>query len=242
MSTTAVIRSELIKIRSLRGTAVSLLVLIALTAGFSWLTVGTSEVEDGNLDPLFHAFFGIAMGQIAAIAFGVLAVSSEYHGGALRISLAAVPRRGLFYGAKLAVIAGLTLAAGLLTGVATVLGDQALGGADKPAWGDEGVLRACAGSGLYYALLAVFAAGLTAVLRSGVGALSIMIPLILTVSFVIGDSAGTFADYLPDRAGQMIFYRDPSTDFGPWTGLAILAVWAAAAGAAGWWSVSRRDA
>ncbi|MEV6104565.1 ABC transporter permease [Streptomyces sp. NPDC051940] len=242
-STAAVLRSELIKLRSLRGTWLSLSLLFVLTVGFSWLTAATTETDEGNLDPLYHAFFGILMGQVAAISFGAMAVSSEFHGGALRVSLAAVPRRGLFYGAKLAVTGALALAVGLVCGFASFLGGQALRG-DMPAMslGDEGVLRACVGTGLYTALIALFAAGLTALLRSGTATLSILIPCILILPFVLGVGGDDFTAYLPDRAGQMIFYQDPTAGFGPWTGMGILALWSAAAVAVGWWSMSRRDA
>ncbi|CAM5555990.1 hypothetical protein SVIOM342S_08875 [Streptomyces violaceorubidus] len=37
--------------------------------------------------------------------------------------------------------------------------------------------------------------------------LSTLVPVILVVSFVIGDAAGTAADFLPDRAGQIALYR-----------------------------------
>jgi ABC-2 type transport system permease protein len=57
-----------------------------------------------------------AFGQIAAIAFGTTAVSSEFQGGALRVSLAAVPHRGRWFAAKATAIAVPVLAVGLVTG------------------------------------------------------------------------------------------------------------------------------
>ncbi|MFF7975037.1 hypothetical protein [Streptomyces sp. NPDC007905] len=79
-------------------------------------------------------------------------------------------------------------------------------------------------------------------LRSGVATLSILIPFLLIVSFVIGDMSSGVADFLPDRAGQVILHSTWDGALGPWTGLAVTAPWAAAALLAGAWSVHRRDA
>lgn len=103
-------------------------------------------------------------------------------------------------------------------------------------------VRGVVGCGIYLMLMALFAAGLTAVLRSGVATLSVLIPFILVVSFVIGDAAGTVADFLPDKAGQIALHQTYDGTLGPWSGLAVTALWTAAALLAGAWSVRRRDA
>lgn len=245
MPATAVLRSEWIKIKTLRGTVWSLAAVVLLTVGFSALAngaFGEAESDNGDFDPLFSVFIGVSPGQIAVIAFGTLALSSEYVSGGIRASLAAVPRRGAFYAAKLANVAGLALAFGLLTTFATFFLGGALLGDKALSIGDDGALRACVGGAVYLALMAIFATGLTAVLRSGMAVLSILIPFILVVSMVIGTGGAGVADYLPDRAGQQIIYADPPTSLDPWAGLAVTAAWAAAAALAGWWSLRRRDA
>src|SRR4051794_11038223 len=88
-----VLRSEWLKISTLRSLPGALLALFAATTAFSAIA-GVSETSDPEFDPLFMALSGVAPGQIAAISFGAMAVSSEFHGGGLRLSLAAVPRRG----------------------------------------------------------------------------------------------------------------------------------------------------
>src|ERR1044072_1841361 len=88
-----VLRSERLKIRTLRSLLGALLALVAATAAFSAIA-GVPETSDPEFDPLFMALSGVGPGQIAAISFGAMAVSSEFHGGGLRLSLAAVPPRG----------------------------------------------------------------------------------------------------------------------------------------------------
>ncbi|GHD31594.1 hypothetical protein GCM10010335_22410 [Streptomyces galbus] len=102
-------------------------------------------------------------------------------------------------------------------------------------------MRGVVGCGVYLTLMALLAAGLAAVLRSGVATLGFLVPFLLIVSFVIGDLSGTVADYLPDRAGQAVLHTGTDAGPGPWTGLAVTALWAATALAAGGWSVRRRD-
>ncbi|MGW0736816.1 ABC transporter permease [Streptomyces sp. NPDC002851] len=241
---TAVLHSEWIKVKSLRGTAGSLLAVFLVTVGITALAVGTvgqAEADNPGFEAVFGAFYALNFGQIAAIAFGATAFSSEYLNGALRVSLAAVPRRGVFYAAKVTVVGALALAVGLVTSFTSFLLGQAFMGPYAIGLDAPGALRACFGAGLYLALMALLAAGLTAVLRSGVAVLSILLPFVLIVSFVVGDVAGSAADYLPDRAGQQILHADPGDGLGPWTGIGVLALWAAAAVLAGGWLVRRRD-
>ncbi|WP_329240127.1 ABC transporter permease [Streptomyces canus] len=237
-----VLRSEWLKIRTLRSLLGALLALFAATTAFSAIA-GASETSDPEFDPLFMALSGVGPGQIAAISFGAMAVSSEFHGGGLRLSLAAVPRRGRWFAAKLLAIGVPTLAVGLVTAFAALvvaragLGDAASG----LSTGEQ--TRGVVGGAVYLTLMALFAAGVAALLRSGVGALSLIIPFILVVSFVIGDATGAgVADFLPDRAGQTVLYETPDRTLGPWTGLGVTALWTAAAVAAGAWSLNRRDA
>lgn len=118
MPVTALLHSEWIKIRSVRASYGSLLAVFVSTLAITLLvfaTVGRAEADNGG-DTVFNAFYVINFAQIAAISFGATAVSSEYTGGALRVSLSAVPHRSRFYASKIAVMAVAALAAGLAAG------------------------------------------------------------------------------------------------------------------------------
>ncbi|WP_405875121.1 ABC transporter permease subunit [Streptomyces sp. NBC_00005] len=240
MEFTPVLHSEWLKIRTLRSLLGGLAGVLLATSLFSALAAADSDGAD--FDPLFSVFFGVSFGQIAAIAFGTTAVSSEFRGGALRVTLAAVPRRGRWFAAKAVAIAVPVLVVGLFAGcVSVVVGRAVLGAkADGLTFGEE--LRGVVGCGVYLTLMALLAAGVTALLRSGVATLSILIPFLLIVSFVIGDMSGTVADVLPDRAGQVVLHETWDGALGPWTGLAVTGLWAGVALLAGAWSVRRRDA
>ncbi|MFE2048081.1 ABC transporter permease [Streptomyces sp. NPDC059459] len=236
-----VLRSEALKVLTLRPLCGTLLAVFACTTAFSALA-GASDTSDPEFDPLFMALSGVMPGQIAAVAFGAMAVSSEYQGDGIRLSLAAVPRRGRWFAAKLVVVAVPVLAVGLLTAFAALVAARVgLGpAADGLTAGEQA--RGVVGCGIYLTLMALLAAGLTALFRSGVATLSTLIPFLLIVSFVIGDAAGGATDFLPDKAGQVVLYETHDGTPGPWAGLAVTALWTAAALLAGAWRLRGRDA
>ncbi|MFJ1970285.1 ABC transporter permease [Streptomyces sp. NPDC087903] len=241
MSFAPVLHSEWLKIRTLRSLCGALLAVFAVTTAFSAIA-GASGTSDPEFDPLFTALSGVTPGQIAAVSFGAMAMSSEFHGDGLRLSLAAVPQRGRWFAAKATAVAVPVLLVGLVTALAALVAARAgLGDAASPLSAAEQA-RGVVGCAVYLTLMALLATGLTALLRSGVGTLSVLIPFLLVVSFVIGDMSGGVADLLPDKAGQVALYETYDGTLGPWSGLGVTALWTGAALAAGAWSVRRRDA
>lgn len=241
------VHSEWLKFRTLWSQWIALAAVFAATVAFSLLMSGTFTAEDlarPDFDPLRSSYYGLNFGAIGAVSFGAMAVAGEYRTGAIRISLAAVPRRGVFYTAKLMVVGALALAVGLVSSLTCFLAGQVFLDDRGVGLGDPGALRAVLGCGIYLALIALFAAGLTMVLRSAPAVLGTLIPFLIMVSFVFGDieDDGGLADFLPDRAGQQVLLQDPTGPLGPWAGLGVLALWVAAALWAGGAALGRRDA
>jgi ABC-2 type transport system permease protein len=254
----AVLLAEWTKIRTVRSTAWTLALTAVISVGISalvsllfrgWATLPPEQ--RGVLDPVFATFYGISLGQIPLVVYAVLAVTSEYSSGTVRASLAAVPRRGLFYGHKLVAatlpVVGLTL----VTVAAMVVAAQAALGPYRVSPGADGVPDAIAGACLYLPLMALFAMGVAAMLRSSVGALAILLPLLFLGSQGLGNipKVKTVVQYLPDQAAMVVMHLagapdDPrfGRDYGPWTGMAILALWTAAAVLGGYLVLRRRDA
>ncbi|MGP3923405.1 ABC transporter permease [Streptomyces sp. 8N616] len=244
---TAVIRSEWTKIRSVRSLLASLAGILAGTVGVTVVVCalyGEAESDGPDFEPVLSSFYGLNFGQIAALCFGVLTLAGEYGTGTVRTSLTAVPRRGLFYGAKLAVAGGLALAVGLLTGFCSFLGGQALLGEHGVGLGAPGALRAAVGCGAYLALLTLLSAGVAALLRSAVGALGLLTPVVFLISPILGEISATrdIAQFLPDHAGWQVMHPVPEGPLGAWAGLAVMAGWTAAAVWAGRRALERRDA
>ena len=128
----------------------------------------------------------------------------------------------------------------MITGLASLLLGRTLVG--EFGVGDSSALRAAIGSGMYLALMALLAAGLTTLLRSAVAVLGLLVPFLLIVPFVFHDAASGIIDYLPDRAGQLLVQQNPPGPIVPWSALGVTALWAMAALLAGWFAINRRDA
>jgi ABC-2 type transport system permease protein len=246
-----VIRAELIKLRTLRSTPITLGLAAAVGAALS-LLVGFAFRDSktlGDFDPVFPSFYGLTLAQIPLVVFGVLAVGSEYRSGTIRASLAAVPRRGRFFGAKVGATLLYLGTAALLTVVVAVVTAQAALGQRRARLDD--LLPAAAGAWLYLSLIGLLALGFATLVRSTVVALGVLLPLLLLGSQGLGNVPGirVVTQYLPDQLGWVAMHLagpqdDPrwARDYGPWTGLTLLGLWAAAALIAGYASLSRRDA
>ncbi|WP_406313745.1 ABC transporter permease subunit [Streptosporangium sp. NBC_01639] len=257
--TWAVLTAEWTKIRTVRSTLWTLLPAFALSVGLGYL-VGLSfrgsfsrlpHEQQESFDPLFATFYSLTLGQLALVVFGVLLIGTEYSTGTISASLAAVPRRGLFYGAK--ALAGLSCALGVsvVTVTVTFFAAQAGLGPLGTSLGADGVVPAAVGACLYLTMICLFAMGVATMLRSSTLSLGILLPLLFLGSQGLGNVPGLkpVAQYLPDQAGMLIMHLtgppgDPrfGRDYGPWTGMGILALWVAAALIGGYLVLRRRDA
>ncbi|MGW4566671.1 ABC transporter permease [Streptomyces sp. NPDC004561] len=255
MTAVQVIRSEWTKIRSVASTVWTLSVAVVVTVALGMLISALSRSEFDSMplrdrltfDPTFVSFAGMSLGQLAMIVFGVLVVSNEYSTGMIRVSLAAVPRRGTFLFSKIAVAGVLALAVGMATSFAAFFLGQAMLGPYRAAIGDPGVLRAVLGGGLYMTLIALFSMGVAAMLRSPMLSLGILMPFFFLISNILGnvDATKKVGRFLPDQAGSRIMQVVPSADdtpYGPWGGLGIMVLWVIAALAGGYLLLRRRDA
>jgi ABC-2 type transport system permease protein len=251
----AAVAFEWTKIRSLRSSLGSVLlcllasVLIALLYG--WVLRGAfdgmSARSRAHFDPVGAGFNGLRLGMIALVVFGVLTVTGEYSSGTIRSTLAAVPRRGVCYAAKVLTGTAVAFAVSVVVVFTTFFVAQAaIGAAHNAAITDDGALRAAVGSVLYMTLLCAFSMGLATVLRSAAVTLGILVPLFFMVSEILNNLPGVqrVAQFLPDAAGSIILRREPQPHLllTAWSGLAVLAVWTLVALAGGYLALRRRNA
>lgn len=255
---TALISAEWVKIRSVRSTIWTLALTVALSVGLAYLFgfsfranfAEMSRERQEQFDPLFATFYSLTIGQLALVVLAVFMVTGEYSTGTIRASLAAVPRRGLFYAAKVLTGALLAAAVAAVTVLATFAAAQAGLGRYGTSLAADGVPVAVAGACLYLALIYLFATGLGALLRGPIPTLGILLPLLFLGSQGLGNvpRVKTVAQYLPDQAGMVVMHivgqgDDPrfTRPYGPWTGVGIMALWTVAALIAGYLAVRRRD-
>ncbi|ALC20806.1 ABC transporter permease [Streptomyces pristinaespiralis] len=257
-SVPAVLQSEWTKIRtvsSTRWTLISALaVTVAMGAALCALMNATfddlPDAERLTFDPTLISFSGMVLGQLAMVVFGVLVVGTEYSSGMIRTSLAAVPQRGTFIFSKIAVAGLLALVVGMATSFFTFFLGQALLGEHRTSIGEENVLRAVFGGGIYMGLMAIFSMGVATMLRSSMLSLGILMPFFFLVSQILSAVPGAkdVARYFPDQAGAKIMQVVPNamnsgdSPYGPWGGLGIMLLWVAAALLGGFLVLKKRDA
>ena len=211
-----------------------------------------------RLDPARTTLTGIYLSQAVAAIFAVLAIGGEYGTGMIRVTLAAVPRRATVLAAKAATVTGLVLAAGGIGVAGAALagrlilpghGFTAAHGYPLLALGDGPVLRAAAGSVLYLALIAMLSLGVAAAVRDSALAIGIVLGLLYLIP-VIATAVGAngwhrhLEQLAPMTAGLAIQATTGlrSLPLSPWSGLGVLAAWAAAALLAGRLVLQVRDA
>ncbi|MFC7811385.1 ABC transporter permease subunit [Streptomyces olivaceus] len=251
-SLNAAVDFEWSKVRTVRSMVWSLVLCVALSLALAVVTGAVvrrqyaDEPAPSSFDPVSAGFSGLRLGMIGLVVFGVLAVTSEYSTGTIRSSLAAVPRRGVFYAAKM-LTGG--LAAGAVSCVAVLTSfflAQAAMGEESVSLTDDGVPAALVGAVLFTTLLCLFSMGVAALLRSSVLTMGILMPLFFTVSTILTNvpGVGRAAQFLPDQAGGLALYRHAPDGYvlNAWSGLAVLAAWTAAALGAGYLALRRRDA
>jgi hypothetical protein len=251
-----VARMEWLKLRSVRSTWWTLLVLAAALIGLAilvmvhqhWATM--SAADRASFDPTNDSYAGLAIGQLAIGVLGVLAVSSEFSSGMIRATFAAVPRRPQVLAAKAAIVAAVTLVAGEVLAFAAFAIGQAVLKSPAPhaTLAQPGVLRAVLMAGAYPTLIGLIGLGLGALIRHTAGAISAVVgvlfvlPLILVpLGTSIQHSAGRFMPMLIAE-NSMTAVKPVPHSLSPGLGFAMLCLYAAAALAAGGWALVRRDA
>lgn len=250
----AVLHSEWVKIKSVRSTGWTLVAAFVITVGFGTLICALSNSQFDDLskadqlsfDAAGTAFAGGVLGQLAMVAFGVLVVGSEYTTTMIRISLAAVPRRGVFYICKLAVATVVATVVGLVTSVVTFFAGQAALGSHSTTIGEDHVLRAVIGAGLYMALIALLSMGVAAMLRSTMLAMGILMPFFFLITQILASVPGTkkVARYLPDQAGAAMarVVQHSDSPYGALGGFGVMMLWVGVAVVGGYVLLRKRDA
>ncbi|MFG2091331.1 MULTISPECIES: ABC transporter permease subunit [unclassified Spirillospora] len=257
---TRLLLAEWTKIRTVRSTLWTLILLVIVSLGFTTLLVGLTMAQWDDMtaadrasvsaDPVsFILGSGFFLGQLTVCVLGVLVIASEYSTGMIRASLLAVPRRLPMLWAKALVFALIVLAVGLAVSFTSFfIGSALIGDKMQVSLGDEGVLRAVVGGGLYLAMLGLFALAIGAIVRHTAGAITGVIGFVLVLAPLAMLLPGKIGDYiysyLPSEAGYLITKAQQGEDdlLTPWQGYGVFALWTFALLALAAFLLKRRDA
>ena len=252
-----VIRSEWIKMRTLRSSWLIIGIAIVSLAGvgvaISWSTVNDwthmRPRQRARFNPLADPLSGFNLAQLAIGVLGVLLIASEYSGGMIRATLAAVPKRLPVLWAKLVVFVTATFVTMLPVVVVTFFVSQKVLSAQhiQTTWNAPNVARSVIGVGLYLTVVAALAIGLGAIVRNVAGAIGVFVAIMLVLPVVASALPDTWANrtnkWLPSNAGQaLLSIGSDTTTLSPWRGFAVFCGYALAAIAAAAVLLRHRDA
>lgn len=232
---TRILRSEAIKLRSLRSSwltlAATMLALVAtgLIVGYVTSTTDPSRLEPGSLAPE-APLQGYYLGQLIIGVLGALFVCGEYGSGMIRSTFAAVPRRVPVVGAKAVVLGAVVLVAMTVASFAAFLGGQIFLEADQASsLGDAGALRAVFGTGVYLALIGLFGSGLAWIFRDTAATIGVLVGLLLVLPLMVvlvpGELSASIGQYLPSNAGEAFILSGAGEGLTPLAGLGVLSAW-----------------
>ena len=211
LSFLGVLRSEWLKMRSLRSQQVLFIITVVLILGLAMLlapvfneqlaqyekNVSTSQIVNGQsvngseiIDQMKSASYtigvvGASLGGIILSSMATVFIASEYATGAMQTSQLAVPRRSLLYSAKALVVTVVAFVVGTLSGIlAFFLGQMILTEKLRVSFDGE-VLRITLLLGLYLVVLAWMGFGFGALLRNSAGAIVLTVVLLFVVTIVL---------------------------------------------------------
>jgi ABC-type transport system involved in multi-copper enzyme maturation permease subunit len=254
-----VVRSEWIKLRTLRSTWTTLAAVLGVLIGFGLIaaTVAGGAASGspggptaGSDDPVSTVLTGANLAVLVVGVLGAVIGAREFASGLIRTTLAAVPSRLPVLWAK--AIALCTLLVPVTVGgvlVAFVAGMGVLGarGQATLAWSDPGVARALLGTAAYLVGIGLVGLALGMLIRGTAGAIGLLLGGVLILpslaTALLPDSWDAVLKLLPSNAAEAFTSRLPSPDLlGSGAGMAVFALWVvlALAGAAA--ALKGRDA
>jgi ABC-2 type transport system permease protein len=250
-----VLRSEWIKVRSLRSTALTLAAGFALMVAIGWIFGWASNGhwsemrpdEQASFSPIDVTLAGFNLAQLAIGVLGVLLVTGEYATGMIRATFGAVPQRLPVLWAKATLYAGVTFALMLAAAFVAFIGGQQLLGTHGTNLSADGAVRAMVGVAGYLALIGVFSVALGFIIRSTAGGVATLFALLLVLPslglLLPASWREHLLPYLPSNAGATMFSVRTATEaLSATTSLLVLLGWVVTALAGAALVLKRRDA
>jgi ABC-2 type transport system permease protein len=252
LSFLGLLRSESIKLWSLRSTYWSFSLVVVAAVGIAVLMAfamaGRSAIGFDNTEMVvLVSTAGLSLGQLIVAVLGVLSISGEYSSGMIKSTLTAAPNRLPALWAKATVLFGFTFLVGLLSVVASFLvAAPILGAKDISAnLFDSAVLLPLLGNALFLALIAVFAIGIGTIVRSSAGGIASALGIILLLPTVVGlfsflvDWVADIVPFLFTAAGSQMI---APTTMESWQAFLVVLAWVAVSLGTAALLLKRRDA
>jgi ABC-2 type transport system permease protein len=229
------LRAEQIKLSTLRSTWWSIGLTMAASIGFAILIAAIIPDDDidtntaSNIGVLFIVASLLAL--ILLMAMAVIVSTSEYRFGQIRMTLAATPSRWQVLASKAIVVMVVAFVVGTITSWISVLFAKTLVPSGfRLNLSDPDAMRVVWGLPLFFAVAALLAMSVGAILRNSPAAITVLavVPLGVEKTLLVIEKTRHFASYLPFNAGVRITQpRDEDFILPPWTGFGIFCIYTA---------------
>lgn len=237
-----VVRSEWVKLWSVRSTVWTLGLVVVLTVGFGalicWAIVSSWDQAPpetrATIDATSISLAGLMFAQLAIAVLGAMIITTEYSTGGIRATFTAVPKRLKVLAAKAIVLAVAAFVTGVVTSFAAFYLGQAILSTRgiSTSIGEPGVLRAVFGGGLYILGCGMLGFAIGALLRHTAGAITLAVALLFVAPILLSFLPSGWGDqvrkYFVSNAGQQITSATSagSTDMlAPWPGYLVFTLW-----------------
>lgn len=240
------IRSEWIKLRSVRSTVWCYAIVVVLTLAMAYLLgVVDTGVQRGAPTTVANELIvqvsaaSVSLTALVVGVLGVLIITGEYGTGQVRSTFTADPGRTGVVLAKAFVLALTTFVVSAVAtwiGVAITTALQA--GRDiRPDLADPAVIMPILGSSVYVTLVALLAFGIGLLVRSSAGGIAITLGILLVLPTIVQIIGGLTnqqwivdaSQFLPSSAGAQLYTFDSGAQpgdglhLGGWGGFGVLA-------------------
>lgn len=251
-----VLKSEMLKVLTLRSTGIVVAVSVVATLLVTGLVTNADLHHNpgyyAGFDPTQNSLVGLIVAALTGGVFGALLITGEYSSGTIRATISATPRRPILLAAKIGVAAAAVLVfCVLLSFVSFFLGQAVLsgGGAPSASLGSPGALRAVVMTGVFIGLMALMSFGFGLIVRSSAGAIGAFAGVVFVLPLVMHGISEADVRYLPTQiltnSVMSTAHQGPGGPFTPLSpalGLGLMALYAAIALVAGAVLFVRRDA
>ncbi len=266
LSALHLVRSEWIKLWSVRSTIWTLAIFVVATIGLVLLitlafTANPDEAGPGDIGDLALVTFtpAVVFAQVALVVLGALTITSEYSTGMIRSSLAAAPRRLGFLWSKGFVLAAVIFVLSVVVVFVSALLQRLLYEDDGYSidLGNAQHLRVLIGTALYLATMALLAFAFGALMRHSAAAIATLLGLLLVLPIVFSaipwHPLQVVNVFLPGNAATALMSTDAQIEayaamtpdlpsLGAWEGYGVLVAWLVVVLALGAVRLRRQDA
>jgi ABC-2 type transport system permease protein len=261
--------AEWTKLRSVPSTFWLLMAAVGSTIAFGLLVCSAVDTAGsppgcvpgrpgcGDEDVVMNSLSGAYLGQIPLVALGVLLATSEYATNTIRSTFAAMPWRSGVVLAKIAVLAGSAVVAGIVASALSFLLGQPIlhGNGFVPGQGypavsiaDPMATRAILGTGMYLGGVTVLGFAVGQITRRAGSAIAVVLAVLYAPAIVslmlaepIRGSVQRLSPMMAGLAVQRTVERADSVPIGQLAGLTVAVAWAMAAVLVAVRLVRRRD-